>query len=73
MQGEREVKGVITWKSISSRLARNSARVPTRAGLPGRREIVEANHPLFDVIPLLRRPVTCRFAAKTGRSRNLLQ
>jgi CBS domain-containing protein len=54
MQGEREVKGVISWKSISSRLALSSS-IESRFVQDYREDakIVEANRTLFDVIPLI--------------------
>jgi predicted transcriptional regulator len=52
MQGEREVKGVITWKSISSRLlapigSQLTADNPVRDYCEDAK-IVEANQPLFE-------------------------
>jgi predicted transcriptional regulator len=54
MQGEREAKGVITWKSISSKLALTSS-IEDRLVRDCREDakIVEANQTLFDVIPLI--------------------
>jgi hypothetical protein len=54
MQGEREAKGVINWKSISSKLALTPSIESTL--VRDCREdatIVEANRTLFDVIPLI--------------------
>jgi CBS domain-containing protein len=54
MQGEREAKGVISWKSISSRLALNASLAD--GCVRDYREdakIVEANRTLFEVIPLI--------------------
>ena len=57
MHGEREVKGVITWKSISSRLlapigSQLTADNPVRDYCEDAK-IVEANQPLFEVIQLI--------------------
>jgi hypothetical protein len=53
MQGEREVKGVITWKSICSRLALASIGSQLVRDYREDAIIVEANRTLFDVIPLI--------------------
>ena len=53
MQGEREVKGVITWKSISSRLALASAGSHLVRDFREDARIVEANRTLFDVVPVI--------------------
>lgn len=53
MQSEREVKGVITWKSISSRLALTSMESKLVRDYREDAKIVEANRTLFDVIPLI--------------------
>jgi len=58
MQGDREVKGVITWKSICSRLVLSSiGSQPTpECRVRDYREdvkIVDANQTLFDVIPVI--------------------
>ena len=49
MQGEREVKGVITWKSICARLAFGS-KCDHVADCREEARIVDANSTLFDVI-----------------------
>jgi predicted transcriptional regulator len=53
MQGEREVKGVITWKSISSRLALTPIASKLVRDYRDDAKIVEANRTLFDAIPLI--------------------
>jgi hypothetical protein len=53
MQGEREVRGVITWKSISSRLALSPNGAQLVRDYREDAKIVEANRTLFDVIPLI--------------------
>lgn len=57
MQGERDVKGVVTWKSLSSRLlgpigSQLTADAPVRERCE-EATIVDANRALFDVIPLI--------------------
>ncbi len=55
MQGEREVRGVITWKSICSRLVLSSIAAPEHCVRDYREDIkiVDANQTLFDVIPVI--------------------
>jgi hypothetical protein len=53
MQGEREVRGVITWKSICSRLALTAIGSRLVRDYRDDAKIVEANRTLFDVIPLI--------------------
>jgi CBS domain-containing protein len=53
MQGEREVRGVVTWKSICSRLTLTSAGSQLVRDYREDVKIVEANRTLFDVIPLI--------------------
>jgi CBS domain-containing protein len=52
MQGDREVKGVITWKSICARLAFGS-KCERVADCREDARIVDANRTLFDVIPTI--------------------
>jgi len=52
MQGEREVKGMVTWKSICSRLALG-CKINRVADCCEDARIVDANRTLFDVIPTL--------------------
>jgi len=52
MQGEREVKGVVTWKSIGSRKALG-AKCDRVGDCQEDARIVDANRTLFDVIPII--------------------
>jgi CBS domain-containing protein len=52
MQGEREVKGMITWKSICSRLAFD-CKCERVADCREDARIVDANRTLFDAIPTI--------------------
>jgi len=52
MQGEREVKGVVTWKSIGSRLAL-ATKCQHVADCSEGVQIVDANRTLFDTIPVI--------------------
>jgi CBS domain-containing protein len=52
MQGEREVKGVITWKSIGTKLALAS-RMECVADYREEARIVDANCTLFEAIPII--------------------
>lgn len=52
MQGERDVKGVVTWKSIGSRQA-FGARCDRVGDCREDAQIVDANRTLFDVIPII--------------------
>jgi hypothetical protein len=49
MQGEREVKGVVTWKSVCSRLA-FGAEISRVGDCYEEARVIEANGTLFDVI-----------------------
>lgn len=52
MQGEREVRGMVSWKSIGSRLACNR-RCDRIADYEDDARIVNAARTLFDVIPMI--------------------
>jgi hypothetical protein len=52
MQGEREVKGVVTWKSIGSKLSLG-AKCDTVADCREDARIVDSNRTLFDAIPTI--------------------
>ncbi|MDA8050764.1 MAG: CBS domain-containing protein [Rhodospirillales bacterium] len=52
MQGEREVKGVVTWKSIGSRKAVGS-KCERVADCREDARIVDSNRTLFDAIPII--------------------
>ena len=50
MQGDREVKGMITWKSISSRLALRSGKADEVREYMESAEIIAANVTLFKIV-----------------------
>ena len=52
MQGEREVKGVITWKSIGSKLA-FGCKCHAVGDCREDARIVDSNRTLFDAIPTI--------------------
>ena len=52
MQGEREVSGVVTWKSIGSRLALE-CKCLTVADCKEDARVVDSNRTLFDAIPTI--------------------
>jgi hypothetical protein len=52
MQGEREVKGIVTWKSIGSRLALG-VKCGRVADCREDARIVESHRTLFDAIPVI--------------------
>jgi CBS domain-containing protein len=52
MQGEREVKGIVTWKSVCSRLALGG-KIGRVGDCCEEVRIVDANRTLFDVIPTI--------------------
>jgi CBS domain-containing protein len=67
MQGEREVKGMVTWKSICSRLA-FGRKINRVADCCEDARIVDANRTLFDVIPTL---VEYGYVLVRGRDRKI--
>jgi CBS domain-containing protein len=52
MQGEREVRGIVTWKSIGSRLALGQA-CATVQGCREDPRIIDSNRTLFEAIPTI--------------------
>jgi len=67
MQGEREVKGMVTWKSICSRLA-FGCKIDRVADCCEDARIVDANRTLFDVIPAI---VEYGYVLVRGRDRKI--